>query len=47
MKRLRQAGVQPLGALMTKVDVRDGMYGYDTAYYGYGPTEETTALPKA
>ena len=47
LKRLRQAGVQPLGALMTKVDLRDGMYGYEAAYYYYGRSEETPALPKA
>jgi len=43
LKRLRQAGVAPLGALMTKLDLRDGTYGYESAYYYYQPT---TNVPK-
>ena len=43
LKRLRQTGVVPLGAVMTKLDLRDGMYGYESAYYYY---ESTTALPR-
>ena len=43
LKRLRQAGVQPLGAVMTKLDLRDGMYGYESAYYYY---QSTTDVPK-
>jgi hypothetical protein len=43
LKRLRQAGVQPLGAVMTKLDLRDGMYGYESAYYYY---QSTTNVPK-
>ena len=38
LKRLRQAGVVPLGAVMTKLDLRDGMYGYESAYYYYQST---------
>jgi succinoglycan biosynthesis transport protein ExoP len=43
LKRLRQAGVVPLGAIMTKLDLRDGMYGYESAYYYY---QSTTHVPK-
>jgi capsular exopolysaccharide synthesis family protein len=45
LKRLRQANVHPLGAIMTKVDLRDGMYGYESAYYYYRSTNEAPALP--
>ncbi|MBK8742073.1 MAG: CpsD/CapB family tyrosine-protein kinase [Betaproteobacteria bacterium] len=47
LKRLRLAGVTPIGAVMTKVRLRDGMYGYESAYYYYGSTNEVPALPKA
>ena len=43
LKRLRQAGVIPLGAIITKLDLRDGMYGYESAYYYY---RSTTDVPK-
>jgi Mrp family chromosome partitioning ATPase len=43
LKRLRQAGVVPLGAVMTKLDLRDGTYGYESAYYYY---QSTTNVPK-
>src|SRR6185295_4787667 len=43
LKRLRQAGVLPLGAVMTKLDLRDGTYGYESAYYYY---QSTTNVPK-
>ena len=43
LKRLRQADVVPLGAVMTKLDLRDGMYGYESAYYYY---QSTTNVPK-
>jgi len=45
LKRLRQANVHPLGAIMTKLDLRDGMYGYESAYYYYRSTNEAPALP--
>ena len=45
LKRLRQANVHPLGAIMTKLDLRDGMYGYESAYYYYRSTNELPALP--
>ena len=47
LKRLRLAGVTPIGMVMTKVDLRDGMYGYESAYYYYGSTNEVPALRKA
>jgi polysaccharide biosynthesis transport protein len=47
LKRLRRAGVTPIGVVMTKVSLRDGTYGYESAYYYYGSTSETPALPKA
>jgi len=48
LKRLRQANVHPLGAVMTKLDLRDGMYGYESAYYYYRSTSDTpAALPSA
>jgi len=47
LKRLRQANVEPLGAIMTKLDLRDGMYGYESAYYYYRSTSDVQALPSA
>ncbi len=48
LKRLRQANVHPLGAIMTKLDLRDGMYGYESAYYYYRSTNDSpAALPSA
>jgi len=44
LKRLRQAGIAPIGALMTKVDLRDGMYGYESAYYYYRSTNDAPQL---
>jgi hypothetical protein len=35
--------VLPIGALMTKLDLRDGTYGYESAYYYY---QTTTNVPK-
>ena len=45
LKRLRQANVHPIGAVMTKLDLRDGMYGYESAYYYYRSTNDAPALP--
>lgn len=46
LKRLRQANVHPLGAVMTKLDLRDGMYGYESAYYYYRSSSDApAALP--
>jgi len=44
LKRLRQAGVVPIGGLMTKVDLRDGMHGYESAYYYYKSTNDVPQL---
>jgi polysaccharide biosynthesis transport protein len=47
LKRLRQSGVEPIGVVMTKVNLRDGMYGYESAYYYYTSANDTLRLPKA
>jgi len=47
LKRLRLAGVTPIGTVMTKVRLADGMYGYESAYYYYGSTNDAPALPRA
>ena len=42
--------MQPIGALMTKVNLRDGAYGYDSSYYYYRSTHEVAdvrELPSA
>jgi hypothetical protein len=36
--------VLPLGAIMTKLDLRDGMYGYESAYYYYRSTSDVPQL---
>ena len=43
LRRLRQAGVQPLGAILTKMSGGTGGYGYDSEYYYYGADD--AALP--
>jgi len=35
LKRLRYASVEPVGAVMTKLDLRNGRYGYQSEYYCY------------
>jgi capsular exopolysaccharide synthesis family protein len=47
LKRLRQASVLPLGAIMTKLDLRDGMYGYESAYYYYRSTSDVPQITSA
>ncbi|MHB8724065.1 MAG: GumC family protein [Casimicrobiaceae bacterium] len=44
LKRLRQASVVPIGALMTRLDLRDGMYGYESAYYYYKSTNDAPQI---
>ena len=44
LKRLRQASVHPIGAVMTKLDLRDGTYGYESAYYYYRSTSDVAQL---
>jgi capsular exopolysaccharide synthesis family protein len=46
MKRLRQASVHTVGAVMTKMNLRDGAYGYESAYYYYRSTNDAPALPR-
>ena len=35
MKRLQQAGVHPLGVILTKIDAYHDLYGYHSYYYQY------------
>ena len=35
LKRLQQAGVQPLGVILTKIDAYHDLYGYNAYYYQY------------
>jgi succinoglycan biosynthesis transport protein ExoP len=35
LKRLHQAGVHPLGVILTKIDSYHDLYGYNTYYYQY------------
>jgi Mrp family chromosome partitioning ATPase len=35
LKRLQQAGVEPLGVILTKIDAYHDLYGYGTSYYQY------------
>jgi capsular exopolysaccharide synthesis family protein len=44
LKRLRQAGVVPIGALMTKLNLHDGMHGYESSYYYYKSTNDVPQL---
>jgi capsular exopolysaccharide synthesis family protein len=44
LKRLHQAGIHPLGAILTKLPGAPASYGYEADYYYYG-NAEATALP--
>ncbi len=35
LKRLHQAGIHPLGVILTKIDAYHDLYGYGTSYYQY------------
>ena len=35
LKRLYQAGVHPIGVILTKIDAYNDLYGYGTSYYQY------------
>jgi len=35
LKRLQQAGVEPLGVILTKIDAYHDLYGYNAYYYQY------------
>jgi capsular exopolysaccharide synthesis family protein len=37
LKRLQQAGVHPLGVILTKIDAYHDLYGYNSYYYQYAP----------
>ena len=43
LKRLQQAGVHPLGVILTKIDAYHDLYGYNSYYYQYAPKAR---LPK-
>lgn len=47
MKRLHQAGVHPLGAVLTKLPASASLYGYDAEYYYYGNDSKTPRLDPA
>jgi capsular exopolysaccharide synthesis family protein len=46
LKRLYQAGVHPIGVILTKIDAYNDLYGYGTSYYQYAkpaiPAKKTT-----
>jgi polysaccharide biosynthesis transport protein len=44
LKRLHQAGAHPLGAVLTKLPRSASLYGYDAAYYYYGPEANSAKL---
>ena len=35
LKRLYQAGVHPIGVILTKIDAYHDLYGYGASYYQY------------
>ena len=35
LKRLHQAGIHPIGVILTKIDAYHDLYGYGTSYYQY------------
>jgi Mrp family chromosome partitioning ATPase len=45
LKRLQQAGVSPLGVILTKIDAYHDLYGYHSYYYQYA-TGQTAAAKK-
>ena len=48
LKRLRQAGVHPLGVILTKIDSYHDLYGYQSYYYNYAaPAIEKKQTAKA
>ena len=46
MKRLQQAGVNPLGVILTKIDAYHDLYGYHSYYYQYAANEPSAARRK-
>jgi succinoglycan biosynthesis transport protein ExoP len=47
LKRLQQAGVRPLGVILTKIDAYHDLYGYNSYYYQYAPKPTITAKQSA
>jgi len=47
IRRLRQAGRAPLGAILTKLGSEMTMYGYESDFYYYGNKEEFAKTAKA
>ena len=43
LKRLQQAGVHPLGVILTKIDAYHDLYGYHSYYYQYASAEPAAA----
>jgi len=47
LKRLQQAGVHPLGVILTKIDSYHDVYGYNSYYYQYAARPTITAKKSA
>jgi succinoglycan biosynthesis transport protein ExoP len=47
LKRLQQAGVHPLGVILTKIDSYHDLYGYNSYYYQYASKPSITAKQTA
>ena len=47
LKRLHQASVHPLGAILTKLPSSASLYGYDAEYYYYGDNSKAPKLEQA
>jgi len=48
LKRLHQAGVHPLGVILTKIDAYHDLYGYHSYYYQYAkPALDEKEAPRA
>jgi capsular exopolysaccharide synthesis family protein len=43
LKRLQQAGVHPLGVILTKIDSYHDLHGYHSYYYQYAPAPVAVA----
>jgi capsular exopolysaccharide synthesis family protein len=46
LKRLLQAGVHPLGVILTKIDAYHDLYGYGTSYYQYAAAKPAISAKK-
>jgi succinoglycan biosynthesis transport protein ExoP len=47
LKRLQQAGVHPLGVILTKIDAYHDLYGYHSYYYQYASAKPALDARKA